>query len=69
MLFPRKKGGTEMSFRVLGTGSYVPPKVVTNDDLSQFLDTSDAWITQTVGVKERRFSVNETAALLPKRSI
>lgn len=51
-----------MSFRVLGTGSYVPPKVVTNDDLSQFLDTSDAWITQRVGVKERRFSVNETAA-------
>lgn len=51
-----------MSFRVLGTGMYVPPKVVTNDDLSQFLDTSDAWITQRVGVKERRFSVNETAA-------
>ena len=51
-----------MSFRVLGTGSYVPPKVVTNDDLSGFLDTSDAWIQQRVGVKERRFSVNETAA-------
>lgn len=51
-----------MSFRVLGTGSYAPPKVVTNDDLSQFLDTSDEWIRQRVGVKERRFSVNETAA-------
>ncbi|MBQ9091216.1 MAG: ketoacyl-ACP synthase III [Anaerotignum sp.] len=51
-----------MSFRVLGTGSYAPPKVVTNDDLSQFLDTSDAWIQQRVGVKERHFSVNETAA-------
>lgn len=51
-----------MSFRVLGTGSYAPPKVVTNDDLSQFLDTSDEWIQQRVGVKERRFSVNETAA-------
>lgn len=62
MLFPRKKGGTEMSFRVLGTGSYVPPKVVTNEDLSEFLDTSDAWITQRVGIKERRISVNETAA-------
>ena len=51
-----------MSFRVLGTGSYAPPKVVTNDDLSQFLDTSDEWIQQRVGVKERHFSVNETAA-------
>lgn len=51
-----------MSFRVLGTGSYVPPKVVTNDDLSQFLDTNDEWIVQRVGVKERRCSVDETAA-------
>lgn len=51
-----------MSFRVLGTGMYVPPRVVTNDDLSQFLDTNDAWITQRVGVKERHFSTNETAA-------
>ena len=51
-----------MSFRVLGTGSYVPPKAVTNDELSQILDTSDEWIRQRVGVKERRFSVNETAA-------
>lgn len=29
-----------MSFRVLGTGMYVPPRVVTNDDLSQFLETN-----------------------------
>ena len=42
-----------MSFRVLGTGMYVPPRVVTNDDLSQFLETNDEWITQRVGVKER----------------
>ena len=51
-----------MSFRVLGTGSYAPPNVVTNDDLSQFLDTSDEWIQQRVGIKKRHFSVNETAA-------
>ena len=41
-----------MSFRVLGTGMYVPPRVVTNDDLSQFLETNDEWITQRVGVKD-----------------
>ena len=51
-----------MSFRVLGTGSYAPPKVVTNDDLSQFLDTNDAWIQQRVGVRERHISTSETAA-------
>ena len=51
-----------MSFRVLGTGMHVPPKVVTNDDLSQFLDTNDAWIQQRVGVRERHISTSETAA-------
>lgn len=51
-----------MSIKILGTGAYVPEKVVTNDDLSQMVDTSDEWIVQRVGVKERRISVNETAA-------
>lgn len=51
-----------MCFRVLGTGMYVPSKVVTNDDLSQFLDTNDAWIQQRVGVRERHISTSETAA-------
>ena len=51
-----------MSFRVLGTGMYVPEKVVTNDDLSKFLDTNDVWITQRVGVRARHISTKETAA-------
>lgn len=51
-----------MSIKVLGTGAYVPEKIVTNDDLAQMVDTSDEWITQRVGVKERRVSVTETAA-------
>lgn len=51
-----------MSFKVLGTGSYVPPKVVTNDELSSFLDTSDEWIMQRVGVKQRHICTTETAA-------
>ena len=41
---------------------YDPPRVVTKDDLSQFLETNDEWITQRVGVKERHISTNETAA-------
>ena len=33
-----------MSLKILGTGSYLPPKFVTNDELAQTLDTSDEWI-------------------------
>lgn len=51
-----------MSIKVLGTGAYVPEKIVTNDDLAQMVDTSDEWITQRVGVKERHVSETETAA-------
>ncbi|MBR5404950.1 MAG: ketoacyl-ACP synthase III [Oscillospiraceae bacterium] len=51
-----------MSIRIIGTGSYVPEKILTNDDLSELVDTSDEWITQRVGVKQRHVSVNETTA-------
>ena len=51
-----------MSFNIAGTGRYLPSTVVTNDDLSKIVDTSDEWITQRIGVKERRISVDETAA-------
>ncbi len=51
-----------MSFRILGTGMYVPEKIVTNDDLSQLVETDDAWITQRVGVKRRHLSQTQTAA-------
>jgi 3-oxoacyl-[acyl-carrier-protein] synthase-3 len=40
--------------RVSGWGISVPDKVVTNDDLSARLDTSDAWITERTGIRERR---------------
>ena len=53
-----------MGFRILGTGSAVPEKVLTNDDLSEMVDTSDEWITTRVGVKERRIAVHETTASL-----
>ncbi len=49
-----------MSFRILGTGSALPEKVVTNDDLSRMVETSDEWITKRVGVKERRVCTTET---------
>lgn len=40
--------------RILGTGSYLPARVLTNQDLEGLVDTSDTWITQRTGIKERR---------------
>ena len=47
--------------RIIGTGSYLPPKVVTNVDLEKTLDTSDEWITTRTGIQERRIVTNESA--------
>ena len=53
----------EMStVRVLGTGSYLPPKVLTNSDLvNRGLATTDDWIVQRTGVKERRIAEPDVA--------
>ncbi len=51
-----------MSFKILGTGHFVPSRVVTNDELSTIVETSDEWISQRVGVRERRVCTTETAA-------
>ena len=40
--------------RIIGTGSFLPPRVLTNHDLERMVDTSDEWITQRTGIKERR---------------
>ena len=42
-----------MGISILGTGSYLPPKVVTNDDIAQSLDTSDEWIYSHTGIHSR----------------
>ncbi|MBM7854399.1 3-oxoacyl-[acyl-carrier-protein] synthase-3 [Desulfohalotomaculum tongense] len=48
---------------ILGVGSYVPEKVLTNKDLEAMVDTSDQWITTRTGIKERRIAaVNEAAS-------
>jgi len=41
--------------RILGTGSYLPKRVVTNADLEKMMDTSTEWIQQRTGIRERRF--------------
>lgn len=39
---------------IIGTGSYLPDEIVTNQDLEKMVDTSDEWITTRTGIKERR---------------
>ncbi len=46
--------------RIIGTGSYLPNKIVTNHDLEKILDTSDEWITARTGIKERRVVTDES---------
>ena len=40
---------------IAGIGSYVPENVVTNEELTQFMDTSDTWIQERTGIEERRY--------------
>ncbi|NCO67533.1 MAG: 3-oxoacyl-ACP synthase [Nitrospirae bacterium CG_4_10_14_0_8_um_filter_41_23] len=48
--------------RIISTGSYLPEKVLTNDDLEKMVDTSDEWITERTGIKERRIADESQAA-------
>jgi 3-oxoacyl-[acyl-carrier-protein] synthase-3 len=46
---------------ITGLGVHVPAKVVTNDDLAKLVDTSDEWIIERTGIRERRFATQEEA--------
>jgi 3-oxoacyl-[acyl-carrier-protein] synthase-3 len=48
---------------ILGFGGYVPERVMTNDDWSKLVDTSDEWITTRTGIKERRFAADHESTL------
>ena len=48
-----------MGLHVLGTGSALPARSVTNDDLSEFLDTSDEWISTRTGIRSRRYCAEQ----------
>ena len=42
--------------RIIGTGSYLPRNIVTNDDLAQRMDTSDEWIRTRTGIRQRHIA-------------
>ncbi len=48
--------------RITGTGLYVPKKVLTNFDIEKMVDTSDEWIRERTGIRERRIAAKEEAA-------
>jgi 3-oxoacyl-[acyl-carrier-protein] synthase-3 len=54
--------------RVLGTGSYVPEKVVTNAELERMVDTSDEWISTRTGIRERRVAVDVSTSEMAARA-
>ena len=45
---------------VKGTGSYVPSRILENEDIAKLVDTSDAWIRERTGVERRHIIENET---------
>ncbi|MBL8511263.1 MAG: ketoacyl-ACP synthase III [Betaproteobacteria bacterium] len=53
---------TETYARIIGTGSYLPDRVVTNKDLENIVDTSDEWIVSRTGIKERHYASDDQNA-------
>jgi 3-oxoacyl-[acyl-carrier-protein] synthase-3 len=48
--------------RIVGTGSYLPERVVTNQDLEKIVDTSDEWIVSRTGIRERHYAADDQNA-------
>ena len=59
-----KISGVIMSVKILGTGSFLPEKSVSNDDLSKVMDTSDEWISSRTGIRSRHISIEDTTSTM-----
>src|SRR5262245_57485013 len=59
---PGLRKWADMHSRIIGTGSYLPAKVLTNHDLEQLVDTSDEWIVTRTGIRERRVAGDDQLA-------
>ncbi len=57
-----------MKMQILGTGSALPEKKITNEDLTQYMDTSDEWIRERTGIGSRHISQGETVASLAAKA-
>ncbi|MCK4738996.1 MAG: ketoacyl-ACP synthase III [Deltaproteobacteria bacterium] len=54
--------------KILGTGSALPKKIITNDDLSKVVDTTDEWISSRTGIRERRIALDGKTSELAARA-
>ncbi len=54
--------------RIIGTGSYLPPTVITNEDLSKTIDTTDEWIIARTGIKQRHIVTTESTCDLAENA-
>lgn len=62
MIFPTTKGCLLVRSRIISIGSYLPERVLSNSDLEEMVDTSDEWITERTGIRERRIADESQAA-------
>ncbi len=56
---PRRSAKPTRSVSIVGTGSYVPERILTNEEISKFVDTNDEWITTRTGIRERRIAADD----------
>jgi 3-oxoacyl-[acyl-carrier-protein] synthase-3 len=66
-----RKGQSKRTVSIIGTGSYLPTRVLSNADLEKMVETSDEWITTRTGIKERRIAAEDecTSDLAAKASL
>ena len=58
---PRRSRRPQRTVSIIGTGSYVPERILTNRDLEQLVETSDEWILTRTGISERRIAAPDEA--------
>ncbi|HLB95254.1 MAG TPA: 3-oxoacyl-ACP synthase, partial [Nitrospiria bacterium] len=51
-----------MRGRITGTGAYAPRRIMTNHDLQKIVETTDTWIVERTGIRERRIAADDEAA-------
>jgi 3-oxoacyl-[acyl-carrier-protein] synthase-3 len=51
----------QVQSKIIGVGSYLPERIVTNDELAKSLDTSDEWISRRTGIRSRHFAADNQA--------
>ncbi len=54
-----KKSSLKLRSRIAGTGAYLPERIMTNADLEKIVETTDQWITERTGIRERRIAAED----------